>query len=341
MSQTDTYLDSPWKEIIEQYFVEFTAFFFPKLHAAINWERGYEFLDKELQQITREAETGRRIVDKLAKVWLKNGEDLRIYIHIEVQGHYEKYFARRMFSYYYRLHDRYPDRVVSLVILGDGRTDWRPKSYRHELMDCSVEFRFPIVKLLDYREQWQKLEQERNPFAVVVRAHLKAIETRRKPLDRLHWKITLVKALYDAGYNRQNIVDLLRFIDWVMVLPKDLENQFEDEMTTYEEEQKMPYIASFERRAMEKGMEKGLEQGLEQGLERGTLLGALKTAREGVIKILRARFQSVSKSMSERINKIDDLQLLQEMLTQSALTGSLAAFRQFIDEALKARGNAS
>jgi len=50
--------DSPWKTIIERYFPEFMAFFFPKAHAAIDWTKGYTFLDKELQQVVRDAESG-------------------------------------------------------------------------------------------------------------------------------------------------------------------------------------------------------------------------------------------------------------------------------------------
>jgi hypothetical protein len=34
-------------------------FFFPQIEAEIDWERGYEFLDQEFQQVVREAETGK------------------------------------------------------------------------------------------------------------------------------------------------------------------------------------------------------------------------------------------------------------------------------------------
>jgi hypothetical protein len=57
--------DSPWKEIIEDYFSEFMAFFFPQAHADIDWQRGYESLDQELQQVVRDAALGRRLADKL------------------------------------------------------------------------------------------------------------------------------------------------------------------------------------------------------------------------------------------------------------------------------------
>ena len=45
--------DSPWKDILEAYFEECILFFFPYVHADISWDRGYEFLDKELQSIVK------------------------------------------------------------------------------------------------------------------------------------------------------------------------------------------------------------------------------------------------------------------------------------------------
>ncbi len=48
--------DSPWKDMLNDYFQEFMAFFFPDVEQEIDWNRGYESLDKELRQITREAE---------------------------------------------------------------------------------------------------------------------------------------------------------------------------------------------------------------------------------------------------------------------------------------------
>src|SRR5712691_12375256 len=57
--------DSPWKEMLDGYFPAFMAFFFPEAHADIDWSRGYESLDTELQQIVRDAALGTRLADKL------------------------------------------------------------------------------------------------------------------------------------------------------------------------------------------------------------------------------------------------------------------------------------
>jgi hypothetical protein len=35
------------------------------------------------------------------------------------------------------------------------------------------------TKLLDYKDKWAYLKRQDNPFAIVVMAHLKALETRK------------------------------------------------------------------------------------------------------------------------------------------------------------------
>jgi hypothetical protein len=51
----------------------------------------------------------------------------------------------------------------------------------------------------------------------------------------------LTKALYEEGYERQQILDLYRFIDWVMILPVAVEKEFWQELQTFEEERKVTY----------------------------------------------------------------------------------------------------
>ena len=110
---------------------------------------------------------------------------------------------------------------------------------------------------MDYETQWNWLEQSRNPFAVVVMSHLKTRETTGSAIDRKTWKVRLVKRLYELGYSRSEVLNLFRFVDWVMILPESLKRTFWDELKTYEEDRKMPYITSVE----EIGYERGLEQG--------------------------------------------------------------------------------
>ena len=54
-----------------------------------------------------------------------------------------------MFTYYYRLLDRFDRPVVSLAILGDERPNWRPDRYETILWGYGAQFSFRAVKLLD------------------------------------------------------------------------------------------------------------------------------------------------------------------------------------------------
>ena len=90
--------DSPWKEALQYFLERFVEFFFPDIHKAIDWKRGYEALDKEFQQIVREAESGKVLADKLFKVWRQDGEEWPL-IHIEIQGQKEVGFPERIFEY--------------------------------------------------------------------------------------------------------------------------------------------------------------------------------------------------------------------------------------------------
>ncbi len=133
--------DTPWKEALELYFAEFLQFFFPWIHDNIDWSKPCEFLDKELQQVIRDAERGRRLVDKLVKVWRLNGEETWVLIHLEIQGQQDIAFPKRMYVYHYRIEDRYDRPVVSLAVLTDDQAHWRPHQYTFELWGCRVSLK--------------------------------------------------------------------------------------------------------------------------------------------------------------------------------------------------------
>ncbi len=176
--------DSPWKEALEVYFRAFLALFFPAIHDDIDWSRGFEFLDKELQKLVRKAARGRLYVDKLVKVWRKNGDEAWVLIHIEVQTQREANFPKRMYRYNTRIADRYDRTVVSLAVLADDDPTWRPDHHSESLWGWSVRMSWPPLKLLDYADRVAELEASKNPFAKVVLAHLKALETRNRPGQR-------------------------------------------------------------------------------------------------------------------------------------------------------------
>jgi hypothetical protein len=186
--------DSPWKEALDAYFEPFLALLFPEVHRDIDWSRGYESLDKEFQQVVREAEVGRRYVDKLVKVWKKDGSECWVLIHVEVQTTRDAGFPQRMYVYNYRVFDRYNRPVASLAVLADDDPEWRPTEFASDLFGCHTGIRYPVAKLLNFAAHEAVLEASTNPFAQVVLAHLKARQTHGDPADRYAWKVQPVRA---------------------------------------------------------------------------------------------------------------------------------------------------
>jgi len=312
--------DSPWKEVITHFFDSFLAFFFADIDEAVDWTRPPEFLDKELQQISVEAKIRRRLADTLVKVWLRNGAEVWVLIHIEVQGRRDPDFERRMFVYYYRIFDRYDRPIVSLAVLADAVQKWRPAEFRSELFNSGVQLRFRTVKLIDYAKRSKELQADHNPFAVVVLAHLQTQATRRKINERYAAKFQLMRLLYERGHPAERIRQLFRFIDWIMVLPEELAQEFKRELHAYEEARKMPYVTSIERIANEEGrqqgLQEGLQEGLQQGLEQGLEQGAYQTAIQLVLRLLTRLFGEIDKATQARIRtlRLEQLEQLGEAL---------------------------
>jgi hypothetical protein len=228
--------DSPWKEALALLFGAFVDFYFPTASPDIDWSRSYENLDKELQQVLRDAEAGKRVIDHLVKVWLKNGKEEWLLIHVEIQSQTDSDFLARLYTYNTRIFDKYQRDVVTFVILADESDSWRPAVYEFTKWGFDVRMRFPTVKLRDIVRDREDLETHPNPFAVLTLAHVRTQETWDDPDERRAWKFRLVKSLYQRGLSPEAVRSLFRCIDWMMNLPKEMENLFWDDVIALERE---------------------------------------------------------------------------------------------------------
>jgi hypothetical protein len=259
-SERDDY-DSPWKIALERYFRDFMRFFFPAAHDEIDWSQELAFLDQELQAVAEDGILGRRHLDKLVRVMRLGGDQRRIYVHVEVEGNRKRDFEERLFVCNCRLAGLYRRPVASLVILADGHMDWRPSHHGFDVFGCRLELTFPIVKLLDFAGRIEALLADDNPFGLIVAAHLLTRATRRDREARYAAKLKLIRILYERGWDRERVVDLLVIIDWMMRLPKDLAKRMRRDVAAIEESMKMRYVTSFERLAKEEGREEGRLEG--------------------------------------------------------------------------------
>jgi len=165
-------------------------------------------------------------------------------------------------------------------------------------------FEYPTVKLLDFAERADELEKSDNPFAIVVLAHLKSRETAHDPALRINWKVRLLKGLYARNWNREEVRQLLRTIDWFLKLSQEENQAVRAAIEADEQEKKVPYISSFEQLAMETGEARGRAEGL----------------KDGIALALKLKFGEVGRQLAAELRDVADLGTLQRVASIETAT---------------------
>ena len=300
MDEPDDY-DSPWKDVIQNAFPEFLDFYFPEVARRIEWACGYTFLETELRQVVQDAELGRRHADLLARVTTLDGGVEHVYVHVEVQGDRQADFERRMFVYNYRLFDRFNAPGASLAVLADDDPHWRPRHFVVDALGLKHTLELGVVKLLDHEHRLDELTHDGNPFALVTAAHLMTRRTRGDDLQRYEAKRKLVFLLYRQGWERQQVLDLLAVLDWMMRLPPALTQRLWQDIDALDEEKRMAFVTTWEQRGIDKGIQQGLSQGLTQGLSQGRDEGLLLGEAALLERQLIRRFGPLPQSVQNRL----------------------------------------
>ena len=212
--------DGVWKEAFEGFLRPLLHRCFPRVSGFIDWKKDCMFLDQELQQIVRDADLGKQRVDKLVKVFRQDGPEEWLLVHLEMQSQVDRTLPLRMYQYQHRIADRFGRRVIGLAVLGDLNANWRPSVYEEETWGCRLRYEFLVCKLLDLETTPGGLEHDPDPAAIIIGAHLAAQRTSGNMSERQRLKWVLTRRLYEQGYGRQEVLDLFRLLDWLLVLPE-------------------------------------------------------------------------------------------------------------------------
>jgi predicted transposase/invertase (TIGR01784 family) len=254
--------DLLWKGIIEDMPAYFILFFLPNAVKVIDFEKGFEFLDKELEELFPQDNTNHpRFVDKLIKAFTKDGHEEWILIHIEVQGYQDDDFAKRMYTYFYRLLDRYQKPVTALAIFTDDNPVYKPNQYEYQFLGTFQLFQFNTYKVIEQNEG--TLAAHPNPFAMVVLTVLLAIKNKKSNDETLlNLKIDLFRRLHERKMEKSMMRALASFLKMYVHFSKpetyrifDKETQLITSDTT---------TMGIEELILHREKQKGIEQGIEQ-----------------------------------------------------------------------------
>ncbi|MHB8972315.1 MAG: hypothetical protein ACYC3X_15595 [Pirellulaceae bacterium] len=202
--------------------------------------------------------------------------------------------------------DRYNEPVVSLALLVDGDPRFRPDRFHRQKAGCRLGFAFPIVKLLDFKSE-QELAVDSSPFAIASLIQLRKLQAGPDVQRRYTFKLALAHALYRRGYERNDVLKLFRFMDYVLTLSETFSLRFREELEVIEQELNMPYVTSVERLARQEGQQEGRKE------------GAVDLLRQ----TLEVRFGEVPALLLEKIQQCQDVDVLRAIHKQVLTVGSL------------------
>lgn len=265
--QIQTSRDALLKGAVEDFCEEFLYFFFPNHVHLFDLEKGFEFLDKELIEIRPKSKGNQRYADKLVKVFMRDGSEEWILIHIEMQGYDDPEFRERMFIYYYRILDKYGKRVTAIAIMTDDTSD-HPTKYETSFIGTKLIYEFNSYKLRSKTPE--DFANTDNPFAIIMEVAWYALKSNELGDEALYnFKIQLVRRLKALDYDTEKIRTLFNFIKrYVNFEKSEINLKFEKQSNIiFENQNTMGVIEAIIDDAKQQYKEMGKEEGREEGRE--------------------------------------------------------------------------
>ena len=151
---------------------------------------------------------------------------------------------------------------------------------------------------------------------------MKTLETEGDDQTRFRWKRQFILLLYELGFTHETLVQVYRFIEWIMVLPDPLEDRLYDDLKQIEGDKTMPFLTYAER----KGLKEGRKKGLIEGIQKGKILGLQKA----IVSVLEVKFAQVDQTVIKSVNKIQSLKKLEDLLHQAKIVKSMEEFAELL-----------
>lgn len=150
---------------------------------------------------------------------------------------------------------------------------------------------------------------------------------RMAPSERAQVKAECLRLLATLELNREKMELISGFIGTYLRLNEVEEVEFQqavERMDLGTKERVMEFATDWQ----EKGRELGRQEGLQEGL--------IAKGQEDILRILEVRFEDIPPELRELIGKIDDLEVLGNLLVQAVTTQSVEIFEsvasQYITE---------
>ncbi|MFD0672381.1 Rpn family recombination-promoting nuclease/putative transposase [Cohnella sp. GCM10027633] len=255
--------DEAFKKLLQTFFAEFIALFFPELDRLLDHSRTRLLMQELLVDIVGEEA---RTLDLLVETRYRDTEAY-VLVHLEPQSYRQEDFAERMFIYFGRLFERHrkEHRLILPIAVFTADDGWEAEAgFEMSVPGRSIlSFRYWSVSLR--KQDWRKFVLSDNPVAAALLANMGYNKKEKRELRIAYLRMILrLKGRIDDAR-----LALIMSVSDIYYEP----NIEEDESILREllsrdpdkEEKIMELMPAWKRWGIEEGMEKGLEKGREEG----------------------------------------------------------------------------
>jgi predicted transposase YdaD len=274
--------DRLFKELLTTFFTDFVDLLLPELSSYLD-PNSLVFLDKEVFTDVTEGE--RHEADVVVRARFR-GQDSCFLVHVENQAQSQPEFARRMFRYFARLHEKHALPVYPVVVFSHDST--RPEAAHYEVTfpDLPVlRFQFRSVQLR--RLNWRDYLRRPNPVAAALMARM-GMSQEERPRVKLECLRLLTTLRLDAA--RLKLIS--GFIDTYLRLNREETLRFEREADTV--------LTTNEKATMLELTTSWKEEGLQEGLQQGRLEESLRLT----LRLLQRRFGPLPAEIEARLRAL-------------------------------------
>jgi hypothetical protein len=255
--------DILWKGALEDLFDDFLRFFYADAEELFDFEKGFQYLDKELDQLfpPEGGNYAPRYVDKLVRLFTRGGTEEWVLIHVEVQGYTDHDFAKRMFQYYYRILDQYDKPITAFAIFADTGIKFHPRFYEREFLGTRVFYKYNTFKIID--QDNDVLEASNNPFAMALLSAKLAI-SRNLFNDQQLFDLAydLAKRLLGKKMPKDKIRKVMSFLRYYLRFENpEMFVKFEEEMAVLTQKN---ITMGIEELLLDRAEKQGIEKGREE-----------------------------------------------------------------------------
>ncbi|MBD2249425.1 Rpn family recombination-promoting nuclease/putative transposase [Nostoc sp. FACHB-888] len=248
--------DRLFKELLSTFFVEFLDLFLPQVVSQIDRD-SIQFLPQEIFTDVTSGE--KKEIDLLAQCRFEQ-QDTCFLIHVENQSYTETAFAKRMFKYFARLHEKYDLPIYPVVVFSfDEPKRAEPQNYRVIFGDFKVvEFQFAAIQL--NRLSWRDFLTQSNPVAAAL---MSKMNIRRE--ERPQVKAECLRLLATLKLDPARMQLISGFVDTYLRLDDTEKQVFQAAISTMgldEQEEIMEIVTSWQQEALEKVAVNLLREGI-------------------------------------------------------------------------------